>query len=76
MKEIAESFERSDILVTQAKVSQQTTALVIQLLNIKGQCECLVKPMETMENAKYTIKEAVQAMQELDFGEDTCNINR
>ena len=29
-----------------------------------------------MENAKYTIKEAVQAIQELDFGEDTCNVNQ
>ena len=29
-----------------------------------------------METAKYTIKEAVQAIQELDFGEDTCNINQ
>ena len=29
-----------------------------------------------MESAKYTIKEAVQAIQELDFGEDTCNINK
>ena len=29
-----------------------------------------------MESAKYTIKEAVQAIQELDFGEDTCNINQ
>ena len=28
-----------------------------------------------MESAKYTIK-AVQAIQELDFGEDTCNINQ
>ena len=28
-----------------------------------------------MEIAKYTTKEAVQAIQELDFGEDTCNIN-
>ena len=27
-----------------------------------------------MESAKYTIKEAVQAIQELDFGDDTCNI--
>ena len=27
-----------------------------------------------MESAKYTIKEAVQAIQELDFGENTCNI--
>ena len=29
-----------------------------------------------MESAKYTIKEAVQATQVLDFGEDTCNINQ
>ena len=29
-----------------------------------------------MESAKYTIKEAVQAIQELAFGEDTCNINQ
>ena len=29
-----------------------------------------------MESAKYTIKEAVQVIQELDFGEDTCNINQ
>ena len=29
-----------------------------------------------MESAKYTIKETVQAIQELDFGEDTCNINQ
>ena len=29
-----------------------------------------------MESANYTIKEAVQAIQELDFGEDTCNINQ
>ena len=29
-----------------------------------------------MESAKHTIKEAVQAIQELDFGEDTCNINQ
>ena len=29
-----------------------------------------------MERVKYTIKEAVQAIQELDFGEDTCNINQ
>ena len=29
-----------------------------------------------MESAKYTIKEALQAIQELDFGEDTCNINQ
>ena len=29
-----------------------------------------------MEKAKYTIKEAVQAIQELNFDEDTCNINQ
>ena len=29
-----------------------------------------------MESAKYIIKETVQAIQELDFGEDTCNINQ
>ena len=29
-----------------------------------------------MESAKYTIKEAVPAIQELDFGQDTCNINQ
>ena len=29
-----------------------------------------------MESAKYTIKEAVQAIPELDFGEDTGNINQ
>ena len=27
-----------------------------------------------MESVKYTIKEAVQAIQELVFGENTCNI--
>ena len=32
--------------------------------------------IEKMESAKCTIKEAVQAIQELDFGEDTCNINQ
>ena len=29
-----------------------------------------------MESAKYIIKEAVQAIQKLDFGEVTCNINQ
>ena len=29
-----------------------------------------------MDSAKYTIKEAVQAIQELDFVEDTCNTNQ
>ena len=36
----------------------------------------IVKLIEKMECAKYTIKKAVQAIQELDFGEDTCNINQ
>ena len=31
--------------------------------------------LKKMESAKYTIKKAVQAIRELDFGEDTCNIN-
>jgi len=29
-----------------------------------------------MESAKYTIKESMKAIQELDFREDTYNINR
>ena len=29
-----------------------------------------------MESAKYAIKEVTQAIEELDFGEDTCSINR
>ena len=29
-----------------------------------------------MEKAKYTIKETVQAILELDIGEDTCSIHR
>ena len=32
--------------------------------------------LEKMESPKYTIKEAVQAIQQLDVGEDTCNINQ
>ena len=71
-----ESFVGSGILVTQAKVSLQKSGLAGQLLIIKDQYECLVKLIEKMESTKYTIKEAVQAIQELDFGEDTCNINQ
>ena len=74
MKAIVESFVGSEILVTPAKVSLQKNGLAGQLLKIKNQYECLVKLIEKMESAKYTIKEAVQAIQELDFGEDTCNI--
>ena len=29
-----------------------------------------------MESVNYIIKKTVQAIQELDFGEDTCNINQ
>ena len=76
MKAIVESFVGSGILVTQAKVSVQKSGLDGQLLKIKDQYECLVKLIEKMESAKFTIKEAVQAIQELDFGEDTCNINK
>ena len=75
MKAIVECFEGSAIFVTQAKVSFQTIGLAIQLLKINEQDECLVKFRETMESAKYTIKEAVQAIQERDFGKDTCSIN-
>ena len=71
-----ESFVGSGILVTQAKVSLQKSGLAGQLLKIKDQYECLVNLTENMESAKYTIKEAVQAIQELDFSEDVCNINQ
>ena len=76
MKAIAESFEESGILVTQAKVSLQTTGFATQLLKIKDQHEYLVKFIETRESAKYTIKEEVQAIQKLDFGEGTCSVYR
>ena len=76
MKAIVESFVGSGILVTQAKISLQESGLAGQLLKIKDQYECLVKLTENMESAKYIIKEAVQAIQELHFGEDTCNINQ
>ena len=75
VKAIVESFVGSGILVTQAKVSSQKSGLAGQLLKIKDQYECLVMLTEKMESAKYTIKGAAQAIQELDFGEDTCNIN-
>ena len=76
MKAIVESFVDSEIFVTQAKVSLQKSGLTGQLLKLKDQYEWLVKLIEKMESAKYTIKEAVQAIQELDFGEDTYNINQ
>ena len=76
VKAIVESFVGSGILVTQAKLSLQKSGLAAQLLKIKDQYECLVKLIKKMESAKYTIKEAVQAIQELDFGENICNINQ
>ena len=76
VKPIVESFVGSGILITQAKVSLQKSDLAGQLHKVNDQYECLVKFMEKMERAKYTIKEAVQAIQEFDFGEDTCNINQ
>ena len=62
-------------MVTQAKISLQRSGLAGQLLKIKDQYECRVKLRENMESAKYTVIEAVQAIQELDFDEDTCNSN-
>jgi len=76
VKSIVESFEGSGVLVIQAKNSLQTPSLTAQLLKIKDQYECLVNLIDIMESAKCTIKEAVQAIQGLDFGEDTCNISR
>ena len=46
------------------------------MLKIKDHYECLVKLTEKMESAKSTIKKAVQAIQELDFGGDIGNINQ
>ena len=68
VKSIVESFVSSGILVTQANVSLQKSGLAGQLLKIKDHYECLVKVIEKMESAKYTINEAVQTIQELDFG--------
>ena len=76
VKTIVECFVGSGILLTQAKVSLQKSGLAGQLLKIKDQYKCLVKLIKKIESAKYTIKEAVQAIQELDFSEDTCNINQ
>ena len=76
VKAIVESMVCSEILVNQAKVSLQKSGLTGQLLKIKDQYECLFKLIEKMESAKYVIKEAVQAIKELDFVEDSCNINQ
>ena len=76
VKAIVESFVGSGLLVTQAKANLRKSGLAGQLLKIKDQYECLVKLIEKMESAKHTIEEAVPAIQELDFGEDICNINQ
>ena len=76
VKAIVENFVGYGILITQAKVSLQKSGLGGQLLKVKDQYECLVKLIEKMERAKYTIEEAVQAIQQPDIGEDTCNINQ
>ena len=76
MKAIVKSFIGSGILMIQAKVSLQKSGLAGQLFKIKDQYECLVKLIEKMGSAKYTTKEAVQAIQELHFCVDTCNINQ
>ena len=76
VKKIVESFVVSGILVTQAKVSLQKSGLAAQLLKIKDQYNCIAKLTEKMKSARYTIKETMQAIQELDFGEDTRNINQ
>ena len=59
-------FWRIWYLVTQVKVSSQTTVLANQALKIKDQYEYPVKLVETIKSAKYTIEKAVQAIQELD----------
>ena len=66
VKKIVENFVGSEILVTRAKVNMQKSDLAGQLLKIKDQYECPVKLIEKIESAKYTIKEAVQAIQELE----------
>ena len=76
VKAIVESFVGSGILLAQAKVSLQKSGLAGQLLKIKDQYEYLVKLIEKMESVKYTIKEELQTIQELDFGEDICNTNQ
>ena len=59
VKPTVDSFEGSNILVTQAKANVLSTGLDTLLLKIKDQYECLVKHIEKMESVKYTIKEAM-----------------
>ena len=56
VKAIVESFVGYEILITQATASVQRNGFAGQLLKIKDQYECLVKLIEKMESAKYTIK--------------------
>ena len=58
VKAFVETFVGSGILVTPAKVSLEKGGLAGQLLKIKKQYECLVKLIENMGNAKYTIKQS------------------
>ena len=76
VKAIVESFVGSGILITQAKVSLQKSGFAGHLLKIKAQYECPVKTIEKTKSAKYTNNKALQAIQELDFGKDTCNVNQ
>ena len=62
-------------MVTQTKDSLQTPGSADQRLKIKDH-KCLVTLTETMESAKHNNKEAVEAIQKLDFGEDSCNTNQ
>ena len=59
MKTIVENFEGSGVLVSQAKDNLQIPCLADQLLKIIDHYECLVRLIETMESAEYTVKEAV-----------------
>ena len=61
IKTIVENFEGSSILVSQAKVSLQTTGITTQFLKIKDQYECLVKLVETMTSANYIINTRITA---------------
>ena len=67
VKAIEESFKESVVLITQAKSSLEIPGLATQLLKIEDQLvlcnwhypnECLVKLIEMMESARYTIKSA------------------
>ena len=62
LKAIVESFIGFRILVTQAKFSLQKSGLASQLLKINDYYECLIKLVEKMESAKYTIKIAIDAI--------------